>query len=204
MSFSYPQLFRTPDPTQKSEFENPLISLTILLNVGSCGRGRQGVICTVFWKRTSWNILDFMNLRRNLPHNSWEVHELIVVLIFWSTRRIMLWVRATLHIWTHCSGIFIPLLVSPCRSYSPGRWRASWGRRRPPAAAPRPPGPGSSPACGRCFCSSSSAPCECLQPDSAADTEQLQDQTHQRQQDHSLFQAKTIILIISSSVLLSL
>lgn len=126
-----------------------------------------------------------------------HVHELKVVLTFWSTCRIMLWGRATLHIWTHCSGIFIPLLVSPCRSYSPGRWRASWGRRRPPAAAPRPPGPGSSPACGRCFCSSSSAPCECLQPDSAADTEQLQDQTHQRQQDHSLFQAKTIILIIS-------
>ena len=98
----------------------------------------------------------------------------------------------------------LPLLVSPCRSYSPGRWRASWGRRRPPAAAPRPPGPGSSPACGRCFCSSSSALCECLQPDSAADTEQLQDQTQQRQQGHQLFQAKTVTLVIILSVLLSL
>lgn len=76
-----------------------------------------------------------------------------------------------------------PLPLSPCHSCSPGRWRASWGRRPPPAAAPRPPGPGSSPACGQCFCSSSSALCGCLQPGSVADTEQLRGQRWQTEQE---------------------
>lgn len=86
------------------------------------------------------------------------------------------WVKSKVYIsYIMCAVITFTwsFLVLPCHSCSPGRWRASWGKRRPPAVALRPLGQESSPAYGRCSCFSSSALCECLQPDSAADTEQL-------------------------------
>ncbi len=72
------------------------------------------------------------------------------------------------------SDAFATKKISPCRSCSPRRCWAFWGRKPPAPAAPHSPSPETWPADAQCSCSSSWAPCVCPQTDSTAGRTKLE------------------------------